>query len=362
MSVLFVTACSLTKATGGATTFEQGASIASVAPRHSDRLAARRDEVRELVKNGETADWQGVRLKDLDYNLALAKGREFGGRKEAAYMPALDRYEGRFFQALGEDAKARCRSSDGTLIISGLYGLLRASEPIQLYRCPLSASVASIWQRDGLLTDILRTYVDRNDILRIFDLTAMEAYRSLIAWDRVAANRIDVLHCFDSMAAGESALTSFGRLFRYLLSLGDDELIDLDPAHPPEEFGTCRLHRSAEPPPGCPSETWQPHMAAEVLGGGNPDAGPWPFTTSRGFKKDVQRAKGEFLEILRAVVEICSAPVSPAGNTVKRLSGHEGRLWRYRLGDRRLVYQPDPSRRVVRLLRYGPRGDVYSGL
>ena len=59
MSVLFVTACSLTKATGGTATFNQRATISAVAPRHAERLAARRDEVRELVKNGQTADWQG---------------------------------------------------------------------------------------------------------------------------------------------------------------------------------------------------------------------------------------------------------------------------------------------------------------
>ena len=88
--------------------------------------------MRELVKNGETADWQGVPLKNLDYNRDLVKGAEFGGRKDAAYMPALDRYEGRFFQALGDAGKAHCRSNDSLLIVSGLYGLLRTSEPMQL--------------------------------------------------------------------------------------------------------------------------------------------------------------------------------------------------------------------------------------
>ena len=210
-----------------------------------------------------------------------------------------------------------------------------------------------------LLTNIVRAYVNRNDVLRVFDLTAMEAYRCLIDWERVAADGTDVVHCFDSMAAGESALTSFGRFFRYLLSLGNNELIGLDPEHPPAEFGTCRLQRSTEPLPGYPTETWPAHMAPEVLGGGNPDAGPWQFTMSARFQRD---AKAAFQETLRAVVEICSAPMLTRGNTVKRLGGHEGRLWRYRLGDRRIVYEPDPTRRVVRFVRCGPRGDVYSGL
>ena len=359
MNVLFVSACSLTKATGGTATFDPEATISAVAPRHAERLAARREEVRELVKNGETADWQGVALKELDYNRELVKGTEFGGRRDAAYLPALDRYEGRFFQALGDAGKARCRSNDSLLMVSGLYGVLRTSEPVQLYSCPLLAEVAALWQRDRLLTNIVREYVNHNDVLRVFDLTAMEAYRRLIDWDHLAADGTDVLHCFDSMAAGESALTSFGRFFRYLVSLGNDELIGLDPEHASAEFGTCRLQRSPEPPSGYPTETWQAHMAEEVLGGGNPNAGPWQFTMSARFHRD---ARGAFKETLRAVVEVCNAPMSPRGNAVRRLSGHGGRLWRYRLGDRRLVYEPDPTRRVVRFLRFGPRGDVYSGL
>ena len=361
MSTLFVIPCSLTKATGGTALFEQDATIAAVAPQFAEQLTTRRDEVRELVRNGQTADWQGVPLNELDYNRGLVKGVDFGGKKAAQYLPALDRYEGRFYQAVGSACKAHCRSAENVLIVSGLYGLLRPSEPVQLYSCPLTADVADVWMRDGLLTDTVQAYITRNDILRVFDLTAIQAYRHLLAWDRITAAGTDVLHCFDSMAAGDSALTSFGRLFRYLCSLSEDELIALEPEDSPVEFGTSHLHRSTEPPAGYPVETWQPHLAAEVLRYGNPDSrvGPWEFTMSERFRRD---AKGAFQETLRAVVEICAAPMSPRGSTVKRLTGHDGRLWRYRLGDRRFVYEPDKDRRVVRLLRCGHRGDVYSGL
>ena len=62
------------------------------------------------------------------------------------------------------------------------------------------------------------------------------------------------------------------------------------------------------------------------------------------------------------MIEVCRAPMKPRGNAAKRLEGHGGRYWRYRLGDLRLVYEPDPARRVVHLLRFGPRGDVFKGL
>ena len=365
MSVLFVTACSLTKAAGGAGVFDGTATIASTAPREADRLMARRDQVRELVKSGE-AVWQEVPLRDLDYNRRLAKGFEFGGRKNADYLPAVERYQGRFFQALGDAGRARCRSKDNMLVISGLYGLLRTSEPIQLYSCPLFDEVAAIWARDGLLTDILRRHIARNHILRVFDLTAMSAYRRLIDWDRLAADGADVLHCFDSMAAGESALTSFGRLCRRLVLLTDDELIALEPERPSEVLETCCLQRSMEPPRGYPAEAWSADKAAKVLGGGyetpggdGSDAGSWRFTVSSRFPG---QAKSDFENVVEAMMKICRAPMTPHGDTVKRLSGYGDRLWRYRLGDCRLVYEPERARRVVRFLRFGPRGDVYKGL
>ena len=313
MSVLFVTACSLTKATGGTATFDEGATIPAATPRHAEQLTARRDEVRELVKNGETADWQGVPLKDLSYHRDLVRGTEFGGRKGALYMPAVDRYEGRFFQALGDAGKSRCRMNDRLLIVSGLYGLLRTSEPMQLYSCPLSAEVAAIWRRDGLLTDIVRAYVKCNDVLRVFELTAMEAYRGLVDWDRIAADSADVVHAFDGMAAGESALTSFGGFLGYLLSLSDDELIGPDTEHPHPEFRTCRLQRSTEPPPGYPTETWPVDMAREVLGGGNAarvlrrEAG----YLNADFRPSAARILGEYVRAALVTVQVLMVRVVP---------------------------------------------------
>lgn len=360
MSVLFVAACSLTKATGGTESiYAKEAGVTAMAPHLAERLSARRNEIRQFIKGGKMEDWQGIPLNDLDYNRSLTKGAEFGGRKTAAYMPALDRYEGRFFQALGDDGKQHCVTNDNLLIISGLYGLLRAQESMQLYSCPLSAGVASIWQQDGLLTEFVLEYAKRNDVLRVFDLTAMGAYRRLIDWERMASASIDVLHCFDSMAAGESALTSLGRLLRHLVSLDEDQMIALNPELLPEEFGTCSLHRTAETPPGYPAETWPVNMAAEVFGGGNPVPGPWQFTMTNVFVRD---ARKDFKRVLSALMDICQAPLSCRGDTVKRLTGHGGRFWRYRLGDYRVIYEPDAARHVVHFMRYGHRRDVYKGL
>lgn len=199
---LFVTACSLTKEAGGVFEYDGGAAIlASLEQRQAESLVERRNAARKLVKGGGDTDWQGIRLADHPHNRTLAQGEDFGGTRRVEYMPAIDRYKGRFFLALDAESRQRCKTERRTLILSGLYGMLLAGEPIQLYSCPLTPDVAKIWQEDSLLTSMLCGYVQRNGIACVVDLTAMEAYRRLIDWQTVA-NHAGVMHCFDTAAAG----------------------------------------------------------------------------------------------------------------------------------------------------------------
>ena len=369
---LFVTTCSLTKEAGGASEYGDGASILqSIRQHQGEVLIERRNVVRKLVKGGGDSKWQGIRLSDLPHNRALAQGDDFGGTRRVDYMAAIDRYKGRFFLALDATSRQRCKVEKRTLILSGLYGMVLASEPIQLYSCPLTPNVADFWQEDSLLTDILCGYVRQNEIACVVDLTAMEAYRRLIDWNTVA-NHAGVMHCFDTAGAGEYALTSFGGVFRQLLSMDAEELFALESQG--GRIGTCSLHANAEPPSGYPREVWQPDQAEEVLRGALPNrsasrrsadlnAGPWAFDMGSRFYGDVKAPnRRDFRAIVRAVVEICQAPLSRRNPRVKRLEGHGGLLWRYRVGEDRLVYEPVEARRVVRLLRFGSRGKVYKGL
>ena len=111
--MLFVSICSLTKSGGGHDEYDSGEAIGSeLTPR--------------LV-------WQGVALPELEYNRHLARGPDFGGDSRARYRPAVERYEGRFFLGLGSDRGAVLRASPHhLLLLSGLYGVLRSFEPIQL--------------------------------------------------------------------------------------------------------------------------------------------------------------------------------------------------------------------------------------
>lgn len=51
-------------------------------------------------------------------------------------------------------------------------------------------------------------------------------------------------------------------------------------------------------------------------------------------------------------------PVTPRGNTIKPLKAKDD-LWRYRIGDHRIIYAVSREHKLVRLLAVGPRDSVY---
>jgi superfamily I DNA/RNA helicase/mRNA-degrading endonuclease RelE of RelBE toxin-antitoxin system len=68
--------------------------------------------------------------------------------------------------------------------------------------------------------------------------------------------------------------------------------------------------------------------------------------------KDLQK------QATQAHAELAADPVTPRGNTIKKLKSWDN-VWRYRLGDYRLIYSALPENRVVQLLAIGPRKNVY---
>ena len=361
--VLFLTNCSLTKAPGGGEEYDESQAIASTLPVPlADRLRERRASVFRLVKNRADFAWQGTPVSELEFNRELSSGRDLGGRHAAAYLPALDRYQGRFFQALGAGGKRRLlESGHHALFLSGLYGLLRPTEPTQLYSCPLEPQVAERWREGDLLTDVLCEYVRRFGIARIIDLTAMDAYRQLIDWARVAKTKTDVLHCFDVMAPGDAALTAFGKcMAEELIDLTEDEIADLPAEH---RLGTVILRSLGETVAGMPSEDAIAVVPdpAPADRADDPTAGrPWRFAHTNRFRKDVHGHMSKFMAIGKATWDICRDPTTSRGQDIKPLEGRPGR-WRYRLGDYRIIYWPDKRERRVVFERFGPRGNVYKG-
>ncbi len=356
-SVLFLTVCSLTKASGGAPAYDEGLAITSLLPsKLKARLLERREEARRLVRGERDLDWQGIPLSELEFNRDLAEGADFGGRRRAAYLPAVYRYDGRFFQTLGNEGRRKIAEGEyPTLILSGLYGLLLPTEPIQLYSCPLSDQISELWRSDSLLTEVLCEYIRRRDIARIFDLTAIEGYSQLIDWARITVTQTEVLRCADSMAAGDYALTSFGRLLRTtMLEMSEDELIDIQPETRIETVNFAPFEYPASPAHG--REPVPPGGSTAVEG---VEKRGWRVRITSNFLKYMKQHPETFDPTSRAVEEIRQDPLSLRGDTIKPLSHDLKGKWRYRIGDFRIVYEADLERKIVRLLDGGPRSGIY---
>jgi len=384
-AILFLAICSLNKAHGGEPAYnEQDSITVSLEPETSAKFLQCREQVRQLVKRAKELDWQGVPLFELEFNRDLTSGRDFGGHHTAQYYPALRRYEGSFFQTLGIEGKRKLYlSKHHTLFLSGLYGLVRPLEPIQLYSCPVKPQVADLWLENDLLTEVLCEYVQRNQVARIFDLTALVAYRNLIDWTKVSGLGVDVLHCFDTMSSGDPALIPFGLLLKnVLLEATEEALINIEPE---AKMGSVVFRTVGVTQPGLPDEIGQIQSAEkelpllqaqsveyvnEVLHGGHPiipaqtgdsshHSNEWLFAISSQFRKDFRYDKALSHQVMKAILEICRDPMTPRGDTIKPLTQNTALRgkWRYRLGDHRLIYQPDKGSQTVYLLKIASRGD-----
>ena len=85
----------------------------------------------------------------------------------------------------------------------------------------------------------------------------------------------------------------------------------------------------------------------------------WFITHKPAYDADfVELPKSLQKQATQAHAELEQDPTTPRGNTIKPLKGWEN-LWRYRLGDHRLIYSAAPENQVVQLLAIGPRRDVY---
>jgi mRNA-degrading endonuclease RelE of RelBE toxin-antitoxin system len=86
----------------------------------------------------------------------------------------------------------------------------------------------------------------------------------------------------------------------------------------------------------------------------------WTIGLSDDFLKSIgsidRKMQGRILE---AISKLIRAPTEAVGDTVKPLTKNLAGLWRYRIGDYRLVYQPDTESRGVVLISFSPRGGAY---
>ena len=229
--VLFVTLGSFNQLPEGVSEYSLRDSLLAQLPEHaSSMLRESRQRAFAWLKGTKRTRWKGVLLPLLKYNQSLVAGYDLGGDDpHALYLPALRRFQGRFFQALELEGKRKLfLSKHHVLFLCGLYGLMSPTEPIQAYDCPIEPAwrLNDIWKEEGLLTQILLDYISHHRITRIFDFTAMSVRRNLIDWNKIRAASVDVLHAVGSMATNDDLLVPLGHLWRHeLLDAPEGDLL-----------------------------------------------------------------------------------------------------------------------------------------
>lgn len=349
--VLIITICSFTKKEGGTHGYDYDASLLkSLRNNAREKLVERRREVFEQLWKGEFLS-QGISAKELEYNKTLQLGHDFGGSKSVGrYLPALARYSGRFYSALGKNGKINAiKSKHHFLIQSGLYGLIQPLEPIQLYSVPIEKDsvVQKLWIRDDILTDILLDYVKAHQIRRVFEFTSRRDYRDIINWKKmVRVTGPQVFHCFSIYASGADSLRFFGNFMKkYLFKASEEELMDIEPDTVLDGILFRAIPQTLET---LPQEQDQLTIMPE-----KPVSSEWDWLTyfTPKFFRDFDHLGGveEKSNVLRHLIEIQKQPDIQKKDIQKPYTGNKKGRWRKRVSKSlRLEYSFDhESRRIT---------------
>ncbi|MGH2593776.1 MAG: hypothetical protein ACRDGG_09710 [Anaerolineae bacterium] len=198
-------------------------------------------------------------MADLPYNRKLVDGPDFNGIAAGGlYMPAAQRFRGRFYAELGSNGLLLLTDSrHHVLILTPLYGLVMPSEPIQNHSCYVNdhADIHRYWTEEDRLTKVLIAYMDRYGITQVLDLTAEAAFRNLIAWESIRT-KAKVLHCFGEQNAGPAVLRAFAVVAKQFLEKApNDALSDIkDGAAFDTPYERVLFRLVPRPPAGAPEE------------------------------------------------------------------------------------------------------------
>ena len=226
--VLAVTICSKEKTGGGISRYSSSGSLKEVLPHDSwTRLVEARDSALGMLRDSQVRPVGMVhRIGEIDVNRALRRGPDLGGQDTGTYLPAVVRYAGGYYRALGDPTVRLRRVAErpvvDMLILSGLYGLVRPTELIQeydYYAC-WDDRIYELWRDRSGATEALISYIQAVGAGLVLDLTGIDAYRALVRWQDLIAAGANVLRAEPSLA-GDEGLDLLG-LFTSEWLLGSD--------------------------------------------------------------------------------------------------------------------------------------------
>ncbi|HRR96414.1 MAG TPA: peroxide stress protein YaaA [Candidatus Ratteibacteria bacterium] len=226
-NILFIITCSNGKIEGGITNYNYKSSICNyISSECISYLMEGRQFNLTHIKNGGFTRQKKI-LKDLPYNKELKNSFDFGGKEEAKFLPAYERYCGRIYKEIDKETWKNRRHQ--VLIFSGLYGWVLPEEFIQRYSLHLRDSqlIIDIWKGE-IATFILESFVRRNNIDVLVDCTGEDLYREIVDWEYFEARGYDVFHIYGEQNAGPSVLPAIGYFLQNKGLTGEDsELLNL---------------------------------------------------------------------------------------------------------------------------------------
>jgi mRNA-degrading endonuclease RelE of RelBE toxin-antitoxin system len=93
---------------------------------------------------------------------------------------------------------------------------------------------------------------------------------------------------------------------------------------------------------------------------GLPEPLTWAIAFTPSFRRSVASVDKKLQgRVLTALSELSESPVKSHGDTIKPLTNELKGLWRYRVGDYRLLYEPKADSRTVVLIEFAARGGAY---
>jgi len=349
-NILIVTICSFTKKEAGESVYDKKFSIfKDIKNQTSLNLLSKRNEILSHLWNGDF-DTQGQSVSEHEYNKGLTKGADFGGKESiGSYLPALARYDGRFYRALGKEGKTKVvKSKHHLLIQTGLYGLVKPLESIQLYSVPIEKDslVQKIWKRGDVLTQVIIDYVKKNQISRIFDFTSRKDYRDVINWQKISHNTgAQIFYCFSLLAGGADSLIFYGEFLReYLLNASENELLQIEPDTEQDKILFRSIAQTFETSPK------EDSTSDQIFEAPISDKWSWFIHFEPNFFRGLQNLGGvkEKSKVLRDLISIQSQPDLQIKDIQKPYSGNLKGKWRRRsLKSIRLVYSFNHERRTI---------------
>jgi len=195
--------------------------------------AAALEQRARILSRVQTGMLEGIEFKEgnrthMPANQSLFYGPDFGGFiNENRYLPAYMRYTGRCYRALREEWEAMLHrdESPSVLIMSGLYGLIPATEAIQNYDVHITdvdsnagVTVQAYWKSRDLMTQILISHLEWLEsqgkrIRVIIDALSELSYQETINWGLVDS-RWPTVHRVFEKSAGRDALGNLGLWMR----------------------------------------------------------------------------------------------------------------------------------------------------